>query len=245
MRNIKITIEYDGSRYKGWQKQSKDTVTIEGKIENVLGKMTGENVQLIGCGRTDIGVHAENYIANFHTECGLSTDSMMDYLYEFLPDDIVVKSITEVGERFHSRYNVKSNTYVYRINSNKFRSVFNRKYVYHIEENLNIENMIASSKCLIGTKDLESFTNLKPKNKSTLRTINYIKVNENKGAVDIEINGDEFLWNTVRMIVGTLIEVGKENLKVSDVENILNERVRYDKCQIAKAKGLCLKEVKY
>ena len=107
MRNLRMTIAYDGFKYKGWQKQIDTDLTIQGKIENVLSKMTGEEVQIVGCGRTDAGVHAENYIANFHTKCAFSIDKIFDYLYEYLPDDIVIKSIEEVDERFHARYSGK------------------------------------------------------------------------------------------------------------------------------------------
>lgn len=245
MRNLKMTIEYDGTRYKGWQKQKGDISTIQDKIEKVLSKMTGEDIQVIGCGRTDTGVHAENYIANFQTNSDFSVEMMLNYLYEFLPEDIVVKAMKDTSERFHARYNVKSKTYVYRINNNKYRNVFNRKYTYHIDENLDIKEMRNGAEFLIGTNDFQSFTSLKPKTKSTLRTINYINISEKDGMIEIEVNGNGFLWNMVRIIAGTLIEVGKGNLKPKDVERILNEKKRSESGPIAQAKGLTLKEVNY
>lgn len=245
MRNIKMLIEYDGTRYKGWQKQKDGVSTIQAKIENVLSKMTGENIQVIGCGRTDSGVHAENYIANFHTNCELSINTMLNYLYEFLPEDIVVKSMKDTTERFHARYNAKSKTYIYRINVSDFRSVFNRKYVYHTDDELDIEAMRKASEILIGTHDFQSFTNLKSKTKSTVKTINYINITKNSNLIEIEVNGNSFLFNMVRIIVGTLLEVGNGNLKISDVEKILNEKKRSEAGPIAQAKGLCLKNVDY
>jgi tRNA pseudouridine38-40 synthase len=245
MRNLKISIEYDGSRYKGWQKQKDDVLTIQDKIESVLSKMTGEDIQVIGCGRTDSGVHAENYIANFCTNCEFSIDTMLNYLYEFLPEDIVVKSMKDTSERFHARYNVKSKTYVYRINNNKFRSVFNKKYTYHTDEQLNLSEMRNAAEILIGTHDFQSFTSLKPNTKPTVRTINYINITENNGMIEIEVNGNGFLLNMVRIITGTLLEVGKGNLKPIDVERILNEKKRSEAGPIAQAKGLCLKDVQY
>jgi tRNA pseudouridine38-40 synthase len=245
MRNLKIAIEYDGSRYNGWQKQKQGEATIQYKIENVLSKMTRENIMLIGSGRTDPGVHAENYIANFHTNCEISMDTMLNYLYEFLPEDIVVKSMEEVSERFHAKYNVKSKTYVYRINNNKFRSVFSRKYVYHTDEKLNLSEMRNAAKLLIGEHDFQSFTNLKPGGKSTVRIINYINISEVNGIIEIEVNGNDFLLNMVRIIVGTLLEVGNGKLRVMDVERILKEKKRLEYGPIAKAKGLCLKTVQY
>ncbi|MBU5593225.1 tRNA pseudouridine(38-40) synthase TruA [Clostridium sp. MSJ-4] len=245
MRNLKMTIEYDGSRYKGWQKQKDNVLTIQDKIETVLSKMTGEDIQVIGCGRTDSGVHAENYIANFHTNCDLSVDLMLNYLYEYLPEDIVVKSMKDTSERFHARYNVKAKTYVYTINNNRFRSVFNKKYTYHTDDKLNLDEMRRASEVLLGTHDFQSFTSLKPNTKSTVRTINYIDIREDKGIIEIEVNGNGFLLNMVRIITGTLLEVGKGNLKPLDVEKILNEKKRSEAGPIAQAKGLCLKDVKY
>ncbi|GAA0121163.1 tRNA pseudouridine(38-40) synthase TruA [Clostridium faecium] len=245
MRNLKLTIEYDGSRYKGWQRLGDNDNTIQGKIEGVLSKMTNENIELIGCGRTDGGVHAENYIANFHTNCMLSEEMMINYLYEFLPEDIVVKKIEEVEERFHARYNAKAKTYIYKINNGKFRNVFNRKYVYHIDEKLNLENMIKASKILVGTHDFQSFTTLKSKKKSTVRTINYINIDKNEDLIEIEINGDGFLWNMVRIITGTLLQVGTGKISVDEVGIILNKKKREEAGPMAQAKGLYLKEVIY
>lgn len=245
MRNLKLTIEYDGSRYKGWQRLADNDNTIQGKIEGVLSKMTSEKIELIGCGRTDGGVHAENYIANFHTNCMLSKEMMINYLYEFLPEDIVVKEIEEVEERFHARYNAKSKTYVYKINNSKFRSVFNRKYVYHTDEELNIDHMREASKILVGTHDFQSFTTLKPKKKSTVRTINYINIMKNGEIIEIEINGDGFLWNMVRIITGTLLEVGAGKRTVDEVKTILDKKKREEAGPMAQAKGLYLKEVIY
>jgi tRNA pseudouridine38-40 synthase len=245
MRNLKMLIQYDGSRYKGWQKQKKDALTIQDKIESVLSKMTGEDIQVIGCGRTDAGVHAENYVANFHTDCKFKIETMMDYLYEFLPEDVVVKSMKDTGERFHARYNVKSKTYVYKINNSKVRNVFNRKYVYHTDEKLDLNEMRTAAEILIGTHDFQSFTSLKPNTKPTIRTINYINIIENDDMIEIEVNGNGFLLNMVRIITGTLLEVGKGKLKPKDVERILGEKKRSEAGPIAQAKGLCLKDVQY
>jgi len=245
MRNLKMTIAFDGSRYKGWQRQKDNDLTIQGKIEAVLSKMTEEEIQLVGCGRTDSGVHAENYIANFHTKSAFSTNRILDYLYEYLPEDIGVKAIEDVDERFHARYNVKSKTYVYRMNTNKFRDVFNRKYTYHFAKKLDLIEMKKASEALIGSHDFQSFTNSRNSDKSTSRTINYINIIETEGLLAIEVNGNGFLWNMVRIIVGTLIEVGKGNFKPVDVEKILNEKKRWEAGPLAQAKGLFLRDVQY
>jgi tRNA pseudouridine38-40 synthase len=245
MRNLRFEIQYDGTRYRGWQKQKDVDSTIQNKIENVLSKMTGEDIQVIGCGRTDTGVHAEAYVANFQTNSTFSIDEMLNFLYEYLPEDIVVKSMKDTSERFHARYNVKSKTYVYRINNNRFRDVFNRKYSYHIVEKLNLNEMRSAAEFLVGTHDFQSFTSLKPNTKSTVRTINYIKIIENNGMIEIEVNGNGFLLNMVRIITGTLIEVGKGMLKPSDVDRILKEKKKSEAGPIAAAKGLCMKSVQY
>ncbi|MGE4273731.1 MAG: tRNA pseudouridine(38-40) synthase TruA [Desulfitobacterium sp.] len=246
MRNLRMTITYDGSRYKGWQKQKDTDLTIQGKIEAVLSKMTGEDVLLVGCGRTDAGVHAENYIANFHTKCTLSNKKILDYLYEFLPEDIVVRSIDDVSERFHARYNVVSKTYVYKINANAFRNVFDRKYTYHLPEKIDWNEVRNAAEVLIGTHDFQSFTNLKSNNKSTVRTINSINILEKEdGYIEIEVNGDDFLLNMVRIMVGTLLEVGRGNINSLEIKNILEEKKRWEAGPLAQPKGLYIKDVQY
>lgn len=245
MRNLKMIIEYDGGKYKGWQKHKDAKVTIKGKIESVLSKMTGEANQVIGCESTDIGSHAENYTANFHTACEFSIDTILDYFYKFLPEDILVKSMEEVDERFQAKYNVKSKTYVYRINDNKFRSVFTRKYSYHVDEKLNLDKMRSAAEILVGTYDFQSFTSLKSNTKPTIRTINYINIVEKDGMIEIEINENGSLLNMIRIIIGTLLEVGKGNLKAIEVKGILMLKKRSELSLMAQPKGLCLRNVEY
>lgn len=249
MNNIKLTIQFDGSKYKGWQKQNQKgstVVTIQGKLENVLSKMAGEQIEVLGCGRTDSGVHADNYVANFQTESNLSLDEMKAYLLEYLPEDIVIKDIKIAQERFHSRYNAKAKTYIYKINNKKYVDVFNKKYTYHVPEELNIAKMQEAAKYLIGTHDFKSFTNLKVKNnRSTERHINFIMIKEDNGVVEIAINGNSFLLNMVRIIVGTLVEVGQGKKKPEEIINILEGLNRELAGHKAPAKGLLLKEVEY
>ena len=245
MRNIKMLIEYDGSKYKGWQKLDKDTLTIQEKLESVLSIMASENISVIGCGRTDAGVHALNYTANFHTNSNMTTEKMSEYLYKYLPEDIQVKSIKDCSERFHARYNALSKTYLYRINNNDKRNIFSRKYEYNVTEVLDISKMIEASEFLIGTHDFQSFTTLKSKKKSTVKTIYSINIIKNDNMIDIEIKGNSFLWNMVRIICGTLIEVGKGNLKPNDMEKILSQLKRQEAGPNAPAHALFLKEVEY
>jgi len=245
MRNLKLILEYDGSRYKGWQKQQDNDLTVQGKLQSALSKMAGENIEIAGCERTDVGVHAENYVANFHTNCDLSNDDILDYLYEFLPEDIVVKSMVEASERFHAAYNIKSITYVYKINNNELRNIFNRKYVYHSEMKLNLEEMRIAAEALVGTHDFQGFATETADNKSTTRTINYINIIEKKDIIEIEINGDNFLWNMVRIIIASLLDIGEGKLMVEDIETLLTEKMETKYSLMAKSKGLSLRNIEY
>ena len=249
MRNIRMTIQYDGSRYKGWQKQNikgMDVSTIQGKIENVLSKMTGEEIQVIGCGRTDTGVHADKYTANFKTNSNKNIKDMSKYLHEFLPEDISVISLRDVSDRFHSRLNAISKTYVYTIDNNRFANVFIKKYAYHVEGQLNIEKMKEASKYFIGTHDFKGFSGVKDKSKkSTVRTINYINITEKDNIIKIEYNGNGFLINMVRILSGTLINVGKGQIEPEDIKKMLQSKQRSEIAVKAPAKGLCMKEVNY
>jgi len=245
MRNLKMILEYDGSRYKGWQKQEDNNLTLQGKIQSVLSKMAGENIELAGCERTDVGVHAENYMANFHTNCDLSNEQILDYLYEYLPEDIVVKSMVEASEKFHAAYNIKSITYVYKINNNELRNVFNRKYVYHSELKLNLEEMRVAAKYLVGTHDFQGFATEAINIKSTIRTINYINIVDKKGIIEIEINGVDFLWNMVRIVIASLLDIGEGKLMMEDIETLLTEKTESKYSLMAKTKGLSLRNVEY
>lgn len=245
MKNYKMVIQYDGSRYKGWQKLKDSDLSIQEKIETVLSKMTGEEINVIGCGRTDAGTHAEKYAANFHTNSKMSSKMILNQLYEFLPEDIVVKSVEEVDERFHAQHNAKSKTYVYSITKGKFRNVFNRRYSYHSEEKLDLIQMREAAAYLIGSHDFQSFTSLKEGSKSTIRTINSLDIIENSIVIEIVINSDDFLLHMARLIVGALLEVGKGKINATDVQKILNDKKYTNTISIAQPKGLCLKDVQY
>jgi tRNA pseudouridine38-40 synthase len=245
MRNIKMILEYDGSRYKGYQKQADNELTVEGKIESVLSKMAGELVQVDGCERTDVGVHAENYMANFHTNCDLSIEAMLDFLHEFLPRDIVAKSMEEASEKFHSAYNIKSKTYVYKINNNELRNPFNRKYVYHSEAKLNIDEMRIAAEALVGFHDFQGFATVTDNNKSTTETINYINIVEKNGMIEIEINANDFLWNMGRIVIASLLDIGEGKLNLEDIETLLTEKTESKYTLMAKTKGLALRSVEY
>ena len=249
MRNIKLTLQYDGTRYKGWQKQNhknNEVTTIQGKLENIISKIVNEDVNIIGCGRTDSGVHAENYVANFHTVSNINLSELKKSLGMYLPEDIAVKKLEEVHERFHARYNARTKTYIYKINNKGYLDVFIRKYFYYIEEKLNVNDMKEAASHLVGNHDFKSFTSLKAKhNKSTNKTINYINIKETNNNIYIEINGEGFLLNMVRIIVGTLIEVGLGKMTTDEVKEILLAKDRSKAGMKAPAHGLTLKSVEY
>jgi tRNA pseudouridine38-40 synthase len=245
MKNYKIIVQYDGSRYKGWQKLKNNDLSIQEKLETVLSKMAEEEIQIIGCGRTDAGIHAENYVANFHTNSKRSPKLILQYLYEYLPEDIVVKSVEEVPERFHAQHNAKSKTYVYSITKGKLRNVFNRKYSFHTEDRLDLTQMRNAAGYLIGTHDFQSFTSLKEGSKSTIRTIHTLDIIENGMVIEIVINSNDFLLHMARLLVGILIEVGKGKINAKDVEKILKDKKHTDAIPIAHPKGLCLRAVEY
>ena len=245
MRNIKMTIRYDGSRYKGFQRLKDNDMTIQGKIEDVLSKMTNESIEIIGSGRTDMGVHAYGQVANFKTNSNLSIEKMKSYLYEYLPEDIVITNLEEVEDRFHSRYNAKSKVYLYKIYNNKFHDPFLRRYTTHISKKLDIELMKEASKYFIGEHDFTSFASSKSKKKSNVRTIYSINIKEDNGLIEIYFEGNGFLYNMVRIMTGALIDVGHKKISPLDIKVMLENKDRTKSSDTAAAKGLYLYKVSY
>ena len=245
MRNIKMIIQYDGSNFKGFQRLKDNDNTIQGKIEDVLSKFTNEKIEIIASGRTDMGVHALGQVANFKTNSKEPIEKFQKYLYKYLPESIVIRSMEEVDDRFHSRYNAKSKIYMYKIDNNEYHNPFNRKYTYHINKKLNIEKMKEASKYLIGEHDFSSFASSKSKKKSHVRTIEYINIEEKDGLIEIYIKGDGFLYNMVRIIVGTLIDAGLSKINPTDVKTMLEAKDRRVSSETAPAKGLFLFDVQY
>ncbi|NLY44794.1 MAG: tRNA pseudouridine(38-40) synthase TruA [Tissierella sp.] len=245
MRNIRINLAFDGSRYSGWQRLGDDNNTIQGKLEELLSKMTGEKTNVIGCSRTDKGVHARPYVCNFFTESNMTIDEMEEYMNRYLPDDIVAYNLGEVDDRYHSRYNAKSKLYRYTIDNNKYQDVFTRRYTSHVAETLDLRLMQEAASYLIGNQDFAAFTTMKSKKKSTIKTIMDIKITEKDNYIYIDYEGDGFLHNMIRIITGTLIRVGKKELSPKDIKNILEAKDRSIAGPMIEAKGLCLLEVRY
>ncbi|ADL50445.1 tRNA pseudouridine(38-40) synthase TruA [Clostridium cellulovorans] len=245
MNNYKLTIQYDGKNYRGWQKLSDSDKTIQSKLEKVLSTLVDEEVNVIGSGRTDAGVHARKQIANFHTEKDLKWKDVLKHCYTYLPEDIVVKSCDKVDEKFHARYNAKKKIYTYRICNSAFGDAFERKYSYLVDKKLNIDKMLAASKYFIGIHDFKSFTSMKSKKKSTVREIYDISINCIGDMVEITYIGEGFLHNMIRILTGTLIEVGLGKMKIDEIPTIMDGLERSDAGFTAPAHGLFLVDVIY
>lgn len=243
MLNYKLIIAYDGTRYKGWQKLKNNNDTIQGKLENVLSRMTGEEIQLIGAGRTDAGVHARAQVANFHTNFNTSPTEIFKYCTAYLPKDIALILVEEVNSRFHARFNAASRRYVYQIRTGLTPNPFDNQYRLHIPESLNIDLMKEAAAYLTGCHDFSSFTSRKSKTKSNKRTITRLDFLRDGNNLDIIYEADGFLHNMVRIISGTLIEVGMGTIKPSHVQEILLQKVRANAGYTVSPHGLFLDKV--
>ena len=245
MKNYKITIQYDGTRYNGWQRLGNTSNTIQGKIEDVLSRMVGHSVEIHGSGRTDKGVHACGQVANFKINTELSVLEIKDYLNRYLPEDIAVIDACEINERFHSRLCVKSKTYVYRIWNSNVPDVFRHKYMYTVEDKLNLDAMKKTAEYMLGTHDFSGLSSLKKYKKSTVRTIYKITVEKQDAEIIITVNGNGFLYNMVRIISGTILEAGLGLRVPESVLDIFENKTREMAGKTLPAKGLMLLEVDY
>lgn len=245
MRNFRITIQYEGTRYQGWQRQESTENTIQGKFEAILSKMTGNKVQIDGSGRTDAGVHAYGQVANFKIDTKMDAGEIMDYINRYLPDDIGVISIQEMPQRFHSRLNAVGKTYRYRIWNSALPCVFERRYVYELPDRLDIDAMKEAAAFLVGRHDFKAFTSNKRSKKSTVRTIEAITIEKSGNEIVITYRGDGFLYHMARILTGTLIEVGLGQREASQMERLIASGTRDMAGMLVPAKGLALMEVRY
>lgn len=245
----KCIVSYDGSRYNGWQKQGNTSNTIQEKIENVLSRMLDENIEIFGSGRTDAGVHA--LAQTFHFHCGLHITNeydVPDFLSaanSFLPKDIRIQSIEECDLRFHARLNAKGKTYCYRIDTSPYGNLFIRNFSHHIPQKLDMDAIKKGADLLIGTHDYKSFCSNKRFKKSSIRTIYTIEIIEKDGIIEILYHGNGFLYNMVRIMTGTLIEIGLGIREVQSIEIALSECNRSFAGHTAPAQGLFLVSVDY
>lgn len=245
MRNFKVVLQYDGTRYQGWQRQISTDNTIQGKIEALLSKMCDTPVEIQGAGRTDAGVHAYGQVANFHIETEKTAEEVMVYMNTYLPDDISVISCEEKPERFHSRLNAKGKVYQYRIWNSDRKPVFVRKYVHQVPGELDVQAMRQAATLLIGTHDYQSFTSTKRGKKSTVRTVTSIDIEREGEELVFTFKGDGFLYHMVRIMMGTLIETGLGLRKAEEIPQILEAKDRSKAGHLIPANGLTLLEVVY
>jgi tRNA pseudouridine38-40 synthase len=243
-RNIKILLEYDGTNYAGWQRQ-KNINTIQEVLETAIEKITCKTTVVNGCSRTDTGVHAKGFVGNFYTESRLPINRIADAINSQLPQDIVVLSAEDVDMDFHARYFAVGKTYSYTILNRIFPSAINRNYTYHFRQKLDTDSMAEAAAELIGTHDFYAFKNAGSSAKTSVRTITELKVVKSGDIIKIYATADGFLYNMVRIIVGTLIKVGVGKIKSNEIQEILlsKDRTRAGKC--VPPQGLCLEEVYY
>lgn len=245
LKNYRMILEYDGSRYDGWQKQDNTSQTIQGKIENILERMTGQAVEVHGSGRTDAGVHALGQTANFHGETDLSPEEIREYLNRYLPEDIEVKMVELVPERFHSRLHAQEKTYLYRIETGERKNVFERKYIYGLGKSLDVKTMEKAASYLIGEHDFKSFCSNRRMKKSTVRDLRKIEFDRVGSRIFIRFTGNGFLYHMVRILAGTLIEVGLGQKSAEEIPEILEAKNREAAGYTAPPEGLFLEKVCY
>ena len=244
MKNYKLLIEYDGTRYYGWQRQP-NQMTIQGKLESVLSLMCGKDVEVIGAGRTDGGVHARGMTANVNLDTELSPEEIRDYLNRYLPDDIAVLEVKEASPRFHARYNAIGKTYQYTCYDGDVKPVFDRKYYTRLEEKPDVERMRQAAEVLMGEHDFRNFCVNPRMKKSTVRLVDRIVIERDGGYIRFTFHGTGFLQNMVRIMVGTLLEVGCGRMTVEQVKEVLENPERQKAGPTAPAQGLCLMSVDY
>lgn len=244
MRNIKLTIEYDGKCYNGWQKQP-NKLNIQGEIERAIYNITKEEVDLIGSGRTDAGVHALGQVANFKTNSEISIEKLPLAINSQLKNSIVIKEAEEVDERFHSRYNAKHKTYRYIINNSKCGTAIYRNLEYSYPFKLDVEKMKQASKYFEGEHDFKAFKSSGTSSKNSVRTIYKAIVKQEGEKIIIELTGNGFLYNMVRIISGTLLDVGLGKIKSEEIPEIIESKDRQRAGKTLPPYGLYLVEVKY
>ena len=248
-RNYKLQISYDGTRFYGWERQPNKDMTIQGKIESVLTKMTGatedDPVNLNASGRTDAGVHARGQVASVVLNTDMSEEEIQSYMNKYLPEDISINEVRACSERFHARYNALGKTYRYTCWYGSSKPVFDRKYVLVLEEKPDVDKMRKAALLLIGTHDFKSFCGNKKMKKSTVRCVDAINIEESGNYIRFYFHGNGFLQNMVRILTGTLLEVGYGNIPVSDIKDILEACDRQKAGPTAPPEGLCLMKVDY
>src|SRR3989338_9817615 len=244
MRNIRLLIEYDGTNYAGWQWQKNDK-TIQETLAKAVGQVVQEPVKIYGSSRTDAGVHALGQAASFKTTSSIPSERLIQAINFYLPHDITIKDAADVPESFHAQYCAVSKIYQYTLFNDRIRTSLNRNFCYVCGFQLNVGKMLDAAQYLIGTHDFTSFTTRALQEKNRIRTVKRLEIKKEEKYLYFSVEADGFLYNMVRSIVGTLIEVGRGKIAVENVKVILEARNRNLAGPTAPAKGLCLMEVKY
>jgi len=245
MRNIRLLLQYEGTRYQGWQRQTSSDNTIQGKLETLLTRMCGEPIEIQASGRTDAGVHGAGQVANFHTTSSMSLSEMQKYMNTYLPEDIAVIQVSEAAPRFHSRLNATGKRYCYRVICGEVPNVFWRRYALEVAEELDIDAMRRAAEYLLGEHDFKSFTSTKKGKKSTVRRVDKIDITNENNLLTFTFEGNGFLHHMVRILVGTLLEVGMGKREVESILETLEAKSRENAGYLVPAKGLMLMKVYY
>ena len=245
MQNYKLTLSYDGTRYRGWQKQGNTAQTVQGKLETLLSRALGQSVEIAGSGRTDAGVHARRQVCSFHAETDKSCEEILALLREYLPEDIGALSLEKAPERFHARLSAVRKTYVYRVWNSAGPCVFERKYVCAEPRPLDLDAMRRAAAQLCGRHEFSAFSTGKKTGRAATRTVESIVIEHCGEEVRLTFTGDGFLYNMVRILTGTLLEVGLGERSPGDMAAILASRSRANAGPTAPAQGLFLWDVTY
>lgn len=245
MKNYRMTLQYDGTKYNGWQRQGNTKNTIQEKLEEILGKMTGHSVEIHGSGRTDKGVHAKGQIVSFKIAAPYSADEIKEYLNRYLPEDIAVTALFETDERFHARLNAKRKTYAYRIWNSSVPNVFEHRFMYTVAEKIDVEAMKKAAREFLGEHDFWGFSSVKRFKKSTVRTIYSVGVERFGDEIVFAVTGNGFLYNMVRIMAGTILEVGLGRRSIESISEVFETKNRESAGETLPGKGLTLLSVEY
>ena len=244
MRNLRLDLCYDGTRYRGWQRLAGVENTVQGKIEQALSRILDEPIEISGSGRTDAGAHARGQVANFHCQSAMPAEEILSQLRRYLPEDIGIYSCSEVHPRFHARLNAKTKTYRYRIWNSDAPCVFERRLVTVMPDKLDVVAMKKAAALLEGERDFSAFCATKSKKKSTVRQVYRIEIQRHGEELQFDFTGNGFLYNMVRIMVGTLVEVGMGLRAPESVADLFGGS-RAEAGRLMPAQGLCLMEVTY
>ncbi len=244
MKNVKLTILYDGTKFNGWQRQT-NVKSIQGEIEKALGKTMKQEIKIHGSGRTDAGVHALGQVASFKADFTIPTDRIPIAINTILPPEIVIKSAEEINMDFHARYSARQKRYKYKIYNNEIRNPLYINYSYFVPYTIDVDKMIEATKFFIGEHDFRAFMSKGSNKEITLRTINSIDIYKEEDYIILDFLGNGFLYNMVRIITGTLLDVNFGKKDIKDLRNIILSKERRCAGHKAPAQGLYLYEVKY